>query len=137
MGTGQKLLTRVRSIFFCLGQVSSDWVKPFLVWFWIWNISPIYPEFFNFFPFGSKKSLRIGSKSTWVKDGSASYLLWIKSMIMKRCCVLCRKTLSLLLIDKLSKRAIHPNAKWEPTRQTKVLWEEENFFWFSDSFHPK
>jgi len=35
------------------------------------------------FSFGSKKisSGRVGSKSTWVKGGSASYLLLVKSML--------------------------------------------------------
>jgi len=34
-----------------------------------------------FFPFGSKKSHRVGSKSTSVKDGSASYLMQVKNML--------------------------------------------------------
>jgi len=35
----------------------------------------------QFFPFGSKKSLWVGSKSTPAKGGSASYLLRVKSML--------------------------------------------------------
>jgi len=34
---------------------------PFMVWVWIGKISPKNVKFFNFFPFGSKKSLRVGS----------------------------------------------------------------------------
>jgi len=44
--------------------------QPSLVWVWFWKKSQI----FQFFPFGSKKSLRVGSKSTWVKDRSAPYI---------------------------------------------------------------
>jgi len=38
---------------------------------WIWKIFPKSHKFF-------KKSLQLGSKSTRVKDGSASYLLRVK-----------------------------------------------------------
>jgi len=40
-------------------------------------------QIFQFFPFhsGQKKYLWVGSKSTRVKDGSASYLLRVKSML--------------------------------------------------------
>jgi len=31
------------------------------------------------FPSGQKKSLQVGLKSTWVKSGLASHLLWVKS----------------------------------------------------------
>jgi len=47
MGPDQKVLTRVGS---GLGQ-------PFLVWVWVWKISPKNHWFFNFLPFGSKKIL--------------------------------------------------------------------------------
>jgi len=69
MGWGQKLLTRVGS-----GQ-------PFMVWVWIWKISPKNVKFFNFFPMGQKKSIQVGSESTWVKGGSASYILRVKSKL--------------------------------------------------------
>jgi len=36
-------------------------------------------KFFNFFPFGSKKSHQVDSKN--IKDGSATYLLRVKSML--------------------------------------------------------
>jgi len=49
-----------------------------MVWVWVWKISPKNVKFFNF---GSKKSLRIGSKSTQVNGGSASYLQWVKSRL--------------------------------------------------------
>jgi len=58
MGPGQKCLTRVRSLFCCLGWVGSAHLK-------IPTIS--------IFPFWSK--------NIWVKDGSDSYLLWFKSML--------------------------------------------------------
>jgi len=48
---------------------------------WVWSIFPKNPNFFNFFRFGSKKSHRVGSKNTQVKDGLASYLLQVKSML--------------------------------------------------------
>jgi len=50
-----------------------------LVWVWIWKISPKNHKFFNFFPFESKKYLRVSSKSTRVKRKLAySYLLRVK-----------------------------------------------------------
>jgi len=63
MGPGQKFLTWVGS-----GQ-------PFMVWVWIWKISLL------FFLLGSKKSVRVGSKSTRVKGRSASFLLRVKSKL--------------------------------------------------------
>jgi len=56
------------------GWVGSD--HPSMVW--VRKIFPKIVKFFNFFTFGSKK---ISSKSTRVKGGSASYLLWIKSKL--------------------------------------------------------
>jgi len=47
----------------------------------VWKISPENVKFFNNFPLGSKISLRAGSKSTRVKDGSAAYLLQVKSKL--------------------------------------------------------
>jgi len=60
MGPDQKFLTQVRS--------------PSLVWVWIWKI-------FQFFSLCVKKIKGVGSKSTRVKDGSASYLLQVKRTI--------------------------------------------------------
>jgi len=63
MGLGQNFLTWVSS-----GQ-------PFLVWVSIWKIFLLkITNFSIFFPSDQKKSLLIGSKSTGVKDESASYL---------------------------------------------------------------
>jgi len=47
----------------------------------IFEISLKNVKFFNFLPFGSKKLLRVGSESTQVKAGSASYLLRVKSKL--------------------------------------------------------
>jgi len=45
-------------------------------------ISPKNIKCFNFFPFGVKNNLfGLGQKSTRVKDGSASYLLRVKSIL--------------------------------------------------------
>jgi len=52
-----------------------------MVWIWILKISPKNVKFFNFFPFRSKKLLRVGSESTQVEAGSASYLLRVKSKL--------------------------------------------------------
>lgn len=43
---------------------------------WAQKISPKIPKFVNFFRFRSKKSFRLGSKSTRFKDGSASKVSW-------------------------------------------------------------
>jgi len=48
---------------------------------WVWKIITKNVKFFNFFPLGQKNSLRVGSKGTWVKGGSASYLLRVKSQL--------------------------------------------------------
>jgi len=42
---------------------------------WVWKIHPKNVKFINLFPFLSKKSLWVGSKSTCVKGGSASFSL--------------------------------------------------------------
>jgi len=66
------------------GWVNFLWLglgQPFMVVAWIWKISPKNVHFFNFFPFGSKKSLLVWSKSAQVKGGLASYLLSVKSKL--------------------------------------------------------
>jgi len=70
-GLGSKILESGQ---FFHAQVSSDRV-------WVRKISPKNPKKFNFLLFGSKKSHCVRSKNTWVKDGSASYLLRVKSMV--------------------------------------------------------
>jgi len=77
MGPGQKFLTRVGPIFYCLGQVGSSIFGLALDWE---NVTEKY-QFFQFFAFGSKKSLGVRSKSTGVKGGSAFYTLRVKSML--------------------------------------------------------
>jgi len=67
MSAGQKCLTRVRS-----GRVSN---------LRIWKISPSKYQNFQFFPSVQIKSHWVGSKNTQVEDGSACYLLQVKSML--------------------------------------------------------
>jgi len=76
MGPGQKFLTRVRSIFCGSGRVSH-------LWFGLeFGKFPLKMSNFSiFFPSGQKKLLRVGSESTQVKAGSASYLLRVKSKL--------------------------------------------------------
>jgi len=79
MGPGQKFVTWVGS-----GQFFVAWVRsgqPPLVWVWVWKLSPKIPNFSVLFPLDQKKSHRVGLRSTWVKAGSASYLLRVKSML--------------------------------------------------------
>jgi len=67
----------------------------------VWKISPKNVKFFNFFHLGSKKSLRAGSKSTWVNGGLVSYLLRVKSMLRSDqglSLLVCSQEYSLLLI---------------------------------------
>jgi len=78
-----------RSKIFDLGRVGSifcgsGWVglgQTYMVWVWIWKMSPKNVKFSIFFPSGQKISLRIGSESTRVEGGSASYLLQVKSKL--------------------------------------------------------
>jgi len=57
MGLGQNFWFRFGS-FFAAG-FRSGWVSHL----WVWKISPKNPKYFNFFPFGSKKYNRVGSKA--------------------------------------------------------------------------
>jgi len=59
----------------------SDWVS--YLWFEFgFGKFPLKMSNFSIFcRLGPKKSLRVGSKSTWTKDGSASYLLRVKSIL--------------------------------------------------------
>jgi len=51
MGSGQKFLTRVESIFRSSGQLG----QPSMAWVWIWKISPKNVKFSIFFPSGQVK----------------------------------------------------------------------------------
>jgi len=64
---------RIGSIF-----CGSGWVRVRVSLVWVWKISP---KNMNFFSLCQKKSPRVGSRSTRVKEGSTSYLLWVKSML--------------------------------------------------------
>jgi len=79
MGPGQNFLTRVGSIFCGSGQVGSG----SNLWFGLeFGKFPLKMSNFSiFFPSGQKKLLRVGSESTRVKAGSASYLLRVKSKL--------------------------------------------------------
>jgi len=52
--------------------------QPSLVWVWVWKISLKIPNFLIFFISGQKNLFGFRSKSSWVKDGSVSYLLRVK-----------------------------------------------------------
>jgi len=75
MGPEQNFLTWDGSIFLWLGLGPG---QPSLVW--VWKIS-LKMSSFSIFLFEWKKSPWFGTKSTQVKGGSASYLLWDKSMV--------------------------------------------------------
>jgi len=53
MGRGQNFLTQIGSGQIFVARVRSG--QPFLVWVWIWKISPKNVKFFNFFPHQVKK----------------------------------------------------------------------------------
>jgi len=80
IGFESKTFDRVGSCQFFVARVRSD--QPFLVL--VWKISPKNHKFFNFFPSVKKNPHWVGSKSARVKDGSASYLLRVKSMLGSR-----------------------------------------------------
>jgi len=63
------------------GRVGSGWVS--YLWFGLelGKFQLKTSNFSIFFPSGQKKLLRVGSKSTRVKAGSASYLLRVKSKL--------------------------------------------------------
>jgi len=71
-----------RSKFFDPGQVGSifcgsGWVglgQPFMVWVWIWKISPKNVKFFNFFPFVAKKLFGLVRKAPGLNAGRPLFL---------------------------------------------------------------
>jgi len=71
MGPGQKFLTRVGSGQFFAARVGAG--QPFMVWVWIWKISPKNVNL-------GRQNL-FGSESTRVEGGPASYLLRVKSKL--------------------------------------------------------
>jgi len=79
MGPGQKFLTRVGLGQFFVARVGSG--QPFLFGLEFRKFPLKTANFSIFFPSGQKKLLRVGSESTRVKAGSASYLLWVKSKL--------------------------------------------------------
>jgi len=81
MGPGQNFLTRVGSGQFFVARVRSGRVSH--LWFGIeFRKFPLKASNFSiFYPSGQKKSLQVGSESTRVKAGSASYLLRVKSKL--------------------------------------------------------
>jgi len=81
MGPGQKFLTRVRSGQFFVVRVGSGRVSH--LWFGLefGKFQLKTSNFSIFFPSVQKKLLRVGSESTRVKAGLASYLLRVKSKL--------------------------------------------------------
>jgi len=74
MGPGQKFLTLVGSIFCCSGQVAAI--------FGLENF-PLKSPIFQFFSLCVKKKSHCArSKSTWVKDRSASNLLRVRTHLL-------------------------------------------------------
>jgi len=74
MGQSQINLTQLGSIFCCLGWVSDLWFGSGFGKF------PLKIPNFQFFPLGQKKSLRVESKSTEVKEvycGSKVWSRWV------------------------------------------------------------
>jgi len=76
MGPGQKILTQVGSGQFFVARVSHLWFG-----FGFGKFQLKMSNFSIFSPSGQKISLRVGSKSTRIKDRSASYLLRVKSKL--------------------------------------------------------
>jgi len=72
MGPGQNFLTLVRSGQIFISRVGSAIFSLGLAF----ENFPLKSYIFQFLPFGPKKI-----SSGWVKAGSASYLLWVKSML--------------------------------------------------------
>jgi len=72
MVLGQKYLTRAGSIFCCSGQVG-------ILWFGFGKFPLKISAFSTLY---QKNLIGVGSKSTQVKGGSTSYLLWVKSMLV-------------------------------------------------------
>jgi len=81
MRLGKTFLNWVELDKFFVAQVGSNWVSHF--WFESkFGKFPLkIPNFSIFSLSGQTKSLQVGSKSTGVKDRSASYLLQVKSML--------------------------------------------------------
>jgi len=79
MGPGQNFLTRVGSVFCGSGRVESA------IFLWLAFEFGKFPlkmtNFSILFPSDQKKSLWVGSESTRVEGGSASYLLRVKSKL--------------------------------------------------------
>jgi len=75
MGPGQIFFTLVKLGQCFVAQARAS--QPHLVF----RNFPYKSQIFQFFPFGSKKSHRVGPKNTGVKDWSAPYLLRVKSML--------------------------------------------------------
>jgi len=67
MGLGKKFLTLVGSEQFFVAQVGLG--QPFMVWVWVWKISPQNIKFFNFFPFGQKNIFGLCQKVPGSKAG--------------------------------------------------------------------
>jgi len=80
---GSESVEYVWNIELCWVRVKNVWPgsgQPFMIWVWIWKIS-LKTSNFSIFSLRIKKSHWVGSKSTWVKGRSVSYLLQVKSKL--------------------------------------------------------
>jgi len=75
MGLGQNFLTQVGLGQFFVARVGSSLVSHLWFWFEFEKFTLKICQIFQFF------SLRVGSKSTWVKGRSVPYLLRVKSKL--------------------------------------------------------
>jgi len=79
IGQGQKIWPGLGQFF--VARAGPGRVSQFMVWVWIWKISPKMSNFAIFSPSDQKKFLQDGLKSTRVEGGSASHLLRVKSKL--------------------------------------------------------
>jgi len=126
MGRGQKILPGSGRINFL--RLGSGWVSH--LWFGFeFGKFPLKKFKFSIFcPSGQKKSFRVGSESTQVRGGSASYLLRVKSKLgsgpiskLGACWPPCIQKIYFFILDEFFQ-------DWECYGDFDVLW----FFWLQN-----